>query len=161
MRRAAKDVAEWTCEGSLKSSGKGVGADGIPVRYQRETYVSMLQSGRIFLYVNLGGTAEVTGFCPMMHLHHRMKAFFCCRQYRAIGLRCFSEILLPDFVAAPCNTQSIAAEPRRISTQNLLANRLPLNRVVMPISVFPDSLKVPKCAFRDFFATGKTSATVG
>ena len=66
-----------------------------------------------------------------------------------------------DFVAFPCNTQSIAAEPRRISTQKLLANRSPLNRVVMPISVFPDSLKVPKYTFRDFFATGKTYATVG
>lgn len=43
----------------MKPDYPGVGADGIPVRYQRETYVSMLQSGRIFLYVNLGGTAEV------------------------------------------------------------------------------------------------------
>lgn len=158
MRKAAEDVTEWTCEGSLKSAGR-VWLTGIPpLSWER---VCLHTTEWTFLYVNLGGTAEVTGFCPMMHLHHRMKAFFCCRQYRAIGLRCFSEILLPDFVAAPCNTQSIAAEPRRISTQNLLANRSPLNRVVMPISVFPDSLKVPKCAFRDFFATGKTSATVG
>lgn len=158
MRRAAKDVTEWTCEGSLKSAGR-VWLTGFPPLSRERVCLHMTEW--TFLYVNLGGTAEVTGFCPMMHLHHRMKAFFCCRQYRAIGLRCFSEILLPDFVAAPCNTQSIAAEPRRISTQNLLANRSPLNRVVMPISVFPDSLKVPKCAFRDFFATGKTSATVG
>lgn len=158
MRRAAKDVTEWTCEGSLKSERR-VWLTGFPP-LSRER-VCLHTTEWTFLYVNLGGTAEVTGFCPMMHLHHRMKAFFCCRQYRAIGLRCFSEILLPDFVAAPCNTQSIAAEPRRISKQNLLANRSPLNRVVMPISVFPDSLKVPKCAFRDFFATGKTSATVG
>lgn len=158
MRKAAEDVAEWTCEGSLKSAGR-VWLTGIPP-LSRER-VCLHTTEWTFLYVNLGGTAEVTGFCPMIRLYHRMKAFFCCRQYRAIGLRCFSEILLPDFVAAPCNTQSIAAEPRRISTQNLLANRSPLNRVVMPISVFPDSLKVPKCAFRDFFATGKTSATVG
>lgn len=158
MRKAAEDVTEWTCEGSLKSERR-VWLTGIPP-LPRER-VCLHTTEWTFLYVNLGGTAEVAGFCPMMHLHHRMKAFFCCRQYRAIGLRCFSEILLPDFVAAPCNTQSIAAEPRRISTQNLLANRSPLNRVVMPISVFPDSLKVPKCAFRDFFATGKTSATVG
>lgn len=158
MRRAAKDVAEWTCEGSLKSERRVWLTGFLPLSWER---VCLHTTEWTFLYVNLGGTAEVTGFCPMMHLHHRMKAFFCCRQYRAIGLRCFSEILLPDFVAAPCNTQSIAAEPRRISTQNLLANRSPLNRVVMPISVFPDSLKVPKCAFRDFFATGKTSATVG
>lgn len=158
MRRAAKDVTEWTCEGSLKSAGRVWLTGFPPLSWER---VCLHTTEWTFLYVNLGGTAEVTGFCPMMHLHHRMKAFFCCRQYRAIGLRCFSEILLPDFVAAPCNTQSIAAEPRRISTQNLLANRSPLNRVVMPISVFPDSLKVPKCAFRDFFATGKTSATVG
>ena len=158
MRRAAKDVAEWTCEGSLKSERRVWLTGFLPLSWER---VCLHTTEWTFLYVNLGGTAEVTGFCPMMHLHHRMKAFFCCRQYRAIGLRCFSEILLPDFVAAPCNTQSIAAEPRRISTQNLLANRLPPNRVVMPISVFPDSLKVPKCAFRDFFATGKTSATVG
>ena len=75
--------------------------------------------------------------------------------------RRLAEILCADFVAFPCNTQSIAAEPRRISTQKLLANRSPLNRVVMPISVFPDSLKVPKCIFRDFFATEKTAATVG
>lgn len=158
MRRAAKDVAEWTCEGSLKSERRVWLTEIPPLSWER---VCLHTTEWTFLYVNLGGTAEVTGFCPMMHLHHGMKAFFCCRQYRAIGLRCFSEILLPDFVAAPCNTQSIAAEPRRISTQNLLANRSPLNRVVMPISVFPDSLKVPKCAFRDFFATGKTSATVG
>ena len=64
--------------------------------------------------------------------------------------RRLAEILCADFVAFPCNTQSIAAEPRRISTQNLLANRSPLNRVVMPISVFPDSLKVPEMAFRTF-----------
>ena len=158
MRKAAEDVTEWTCEGSLKSAGRVWLTGFPPLSWER---VCLHTTEWTFLYVNLGGTAEVTGFCPMMHLHHRMKAFFCCRQYRAIGLRCFSEILLPDFVAAPCNTQSIAAEPRRISTQNLLANRSPLNRVVMPISVFPDSLKVPKCAFRDFFATGKTSATVG
>ena len=158
MRRAAKDVTEWTCEGSLKSAGRVWLTGFPPLSWER---VCLHTTEWTFLYVNLGGTTEVTGFCPMMHLHHRMKAFFCCRQYRALGLRCFSEILLPDFVAAPCNTQSIAAEPRRISTQNLLANRSPLNRVVMPISVFPDSLKVPKCAFRDFFATGKTSATVG
>ena len=158
MRRAAEDVTEWTCEGSLKSAGRVWLTGFPPLSWER---VCLHTTEWTFLYVNLGGTAEVIGFCPMMHLHHRMKAFFCCRQYRAIGLRCFSEILLPDFVAAPCNTQSIAAEPRRISTQNLLANRSPLNRVVMPISVFPDSLKVPKCAFRDFFATGKTSATIG
>ena len=158
MRRAAEDVTEWTCEGSLKSAGRVWLTGFPPLSWER---VCLHTTEWTFLYVNLGGTAEVTGFCPMMHLHHRMKAFFCCRQYRAIGLRCFSEILLPDFVAAPCNTQSIAAEPRRISTQNLLANRSPLNCVVIPISVFPDSLKVPKCAFRDFFATGKTSATVG
>ena len=158
MRKAAKDVAEWTCEGSLKSERRVWLTGFPPLPWER---VCLHTTEWTFFDVNLGGTAEVTGFCPMMHLHHRMKAFFCCRQYRAIGLRCFSEILLPDFVAVPCNTQSIAAEPRRISTQNLLANRSPLNRVVMPISVFPDSLKVPKCAFRDFFATGKTSATVG
>ncbi|GFO87656.1 hypothetical protein BUFA31_08200 [Butyricicoccus faecihominis] len=29
-----------------------------------------------FLYANLGGTAEVTGFCPMIRLYHRTEAFF-------------------------------------------------------------------------------------
>ncbi len=119
MRKAAEDVAEWTCEGSLKSAGR-VWLTGIPP-LSRER-VCLHTTEWTFLYVNLGGTAEVTGFCPMIRLYHRMKAFFCCRQYRAIGLRCFSEILLPDFVAAPCNTQSIAAEPRRIRKQNLRAN---------------------------------------
>ena len=43
-------------------------------------------------------------------------------QYRTIKLRCFAEILRPDFVALSCNTSSIAAKTRLIRTQNLLAN---------------------------------------
>ena len=39
-----------------------------------------------------------------------------------LHLRNFAGILCPDFVALFCNTPSIAAKPRRISAQNLLAN---------------------------------------
>ena len=45
------------------------------------------------------------------------------RQHHTIKLRRFTEILRPDVVAFFCNTSSIAAKPRLISTQNLLANR--------------------------------------
>ncbi|MGN1008057.1 MAG: hypothetical protein ACI4PV_03855 [Butyricicoccus sp.] len=40
-----------------------------------------------------------------------------------LQLRRFTEILRPDFVAIFCNTSSIAAKLRRISSQNFLANR--------------------------------------
>ena len=40
-----------------------------------------------------------------------------------LKLRRFAEILCLDFVAIFCNTSGIAAKPRLVSTQNLLANR--------------------------------------
>ena len=73
MRKAAEDVAEWTCEGSLKSAGR-VWLTGIPP-LSRER-VCLHTTEWTFLYVNLGGTAEVTGFCPMIRLYHRTEAFF-------------------------------------------------------------------------------------
>ena len=75
MRKAAEDVTEWTCEGSLKSAGR-VWLTGFPP-LSRER-VCLHTTEWTFLYVNLGGTAEVTGFCPMMHLHRETKAFFYC-----------------------------------------------------------------------------------
>ena len=44
-----------------------------------------------------------------------------------LKLRRFAEILRSDVVADFCNTQSIAANPRLVRTQNLLDNPSPLN----------------------------------
>ena len=57
---------EWSCEGGLKPGLEwwGVDADGSPVRYQRGAHDSV-QNERMIYFINLGGTAEATGFCPL------------------------------------------------------------------------------------------------
>ena len=53
----------------------------------------------------------------------RFRVQWTCGNTAQLKLRRFAEILCLDFVAIFCNTSGIAAKPRLVSTQNLLANR--------------------------------------
>lgn len=56
------DFAEWTAEGGPNGAQLPVSTDGLFPRYQGKACDGTSLSGR--MSVNLGGTAEVSDFCP-------------------------------------------------------------------------------------------------